>query len=372
VTATELLVEAVAHREEGRSAEARTFAADALRAAAGDDARSVEALLLLGRTSIDLCMYEEAEHALDRAVALAERVEGEDTATLRVLALADRAALARTLGRYEEAEQRYRGALAQADPGSLDEATVANDLAVTLKFVGKLDEAECLYGRSLAILERELGPDHPDLATLFHNLGGLAHARGDYAAAEPPARRSVELRRKAFGDDHPAVAADVAALAAVLDALCLDAEAEQLFRDSIAVFERSFGPTHYEVAFNRGQLAALLFRTGRLGEAEELYRRALADLEELLGSDHPDLAPPLNNLAVLLAARGDRGAAVALHRRALAILESSVEPDHPTLLACRENLAGLGEKEEPAEAGSSPVGGYCCPTSSRCPRGTPR
>jgi hypothetical protein len=39
-----------------------------------------------------------------------------------------------------------------------------------------------------------------------------------------------------------------------------------------------------------------------------------------------------------------------------AILESSVEPDHPTLVACRENLAALDEREEPAEAGSCPVG----------------
>jgi hypothetical protein len=49
---------------------------------------------------------------------------------------------------------------------------VANDVAVTLKFAGKLDEAEHLYRRALAILERELGPDHPDLATLSTTSAG--------------------------------------------------------------------------------------------------------------------------------------------------------------------------------------------------------
>jgi tetratricopeptide (TPR) repeat protein len=341
MTATDLLVRAVALRDEGDSAQANAVAAEALEAAATDEPRSVEALLLLGRTSIDLCSYDDAEEALDRAVLLADGLRGRDAATLRVLALADRAALERTLGRYEEAERRYRAALAQAEPDSLDEATVANDLAVTLKFVGKLDEAGELYLRALTILERELGPEDPELATLFHNLGGLEHARGAFAAAEAPARRSVELRRRALGDDHPAVAADAAALAAILDGLGRDDEAEELLREAIGCFERALGPSHYEVAFNRGQLGALLFRTGRLDEAEQLYRRALHDLEELLGADHPDLAPPLNNLAVLLATRGDYADAAALHRRALAALAGRVEPDHPTLVACRENLAAL-------------------------------
>src|SRR6266540_3778398 len=316
MTAEALLLGAVASRDQGRSADAHALAAEALRASAGEDSRAVEALLLLGRTSIDLCAYDEAAAALEQAVARAERLDGEAAATLSILALSGHAALARTLGRYEEAEEQYRHALSQAEPDSLDEATVANDLAVTLKFVGKLDEAEQL------------------------------------------ARRSVELRRRALGDDNPDVAADAAALAAVLDALGRDEEAETLLREAIAVFERAFGPTHYEVAFNLGQLAALLFRRGMLDEAENLYRRGLALLEDLLGRDHPDLAPPLNNLAVLLADRGDRDAAAALHRRALAILERAVQPDHPTLLACRENLAALaspagGESEEPAEAGSS-------------------
>ena len=38
-----------------------------------------------------------------------------------------------------------------------------------------------LYRRALAVTTRALGPEHPDVATLYHNLGGLEHARGRYA-----------------------------------------------------------------------------------------------------------------------------------------------------------------------------------------------
>ena len=47
--------------------------------------------------------------------------------------------------------------------------------------MGRYDEAEPLYKKALAILERTIGPAHPDIASLYHNLGGLEHARGHYA-----------------------------------------------------------------------------------------------------------------------------------------------------------------------------------------------
>lgn len=42
---------------------------------------------------------------------------------------------------------------------------------------GKLDEAGQLHRRSLEILERGLGPDHPSVATSLNNLAGLLKAQ---------------------------------------------------------------------------------------------------------------------------------------------------------------------------------------------------
>jgi hypothetical protein len=51
----------------------------------------------------------------------------------------------------------------------------------------------------MAITIKVLGAEHPDVATLYHNLGGLEHARGRYARGEPFACRSVAIREKALG-----------------------------------------------------------------------------------------------------------------------------------------------------------------------------
>ena len=77
------------------------------------------------------------------------------------------------------------------DPAAVDvraSAALLNGLGVLHKYQGRYDEAEPAYRRALAIAEAALGPDHPDVASLYHNLGGLEHARGNAARGEPWAR----------------------------------------------------------------------------------------------------------------------------------------------------------------------------------------
>ena len=90
-----------------------------------------------------------------------------------------------------------------------------NDLGVLRKAQGRYADAIAFYRRALPLVPRS---DRDARATLAHNLGGIEHARGNYARAEPHARRSVRLRTALHGADHPTVAADVAALAAIVEA----------------------------------------------------------------------------------------------------------------------------------------------------------
>jgi tetratricopeptide (TPR) repeat protein len=80
-------------------------------------------------------------------------------------------------------------------------------------------DAEPLYKRSLAIREKALGPDHPDVAFALINLGALYYNKGRYANAEPVFKRSLEIREKALGPDHPDVAASLNNLANLYDKL---------------------------------------------------------------------------------------------------------------------------------------------------------
>ncbi len=48
---------------------------------------------------------------------------------------------------------------------------------------GRYDEAEPLYQRSLAILEKALGENHPHVATSLNNLASLYHSQGNTTQA---------------------------------------------------------------------------------------------------------------------------------------------------------------------------------------------
>jgi tetratricopeptide (TPR) repeat protein len=253
-----------------------------------------------------------------------------------------RANLLRQRGRYGDAERIYQAAIADLERarGACNPSLgpLLNGLGIVYKYTGQFDRAEQLYGRALKLAaQHSAGPCQ--VADLYHNLGGLAHARGDDATGELFASYAVALRAWELGDEHPTVAADKAALAALLDAVGRADEAEALLRKAARVLERSVGANHVDVAASLNNLGANLQRRGKLDEAEHHYRRALAIKERRYGPDHPELTPTLNNLAVVLRRTHRLDDAAALYRRALAILERTVEPDHPNLAACRANFA---------------------------------
>src|SRR5437867_3422584 len=69
-------------------------------------------------------------------------------------------------------------------PSSLAVCWALNELGMCCKFLARFAEAGPLYQRALAIAEARLGPDHADVASLYHNLGGLEHAAGNWMRGE--------------------------------------------------------------------------------------------------------------------------------------------------------------------------------------------
>ncbi|WP_067479380.1 tetratricopeptide repeat protein [Actinomadura hibisca] len=348
--------ECLAARERGEIRQALTLANGAL--AGGSDAtplarariQYVQGLLLFDSENL-----ERAEHAFTEAVRLAANSAAPDAPGIGRAAEVRLGNLYRVRGAYEAAEIVLRRVLGAIDrelrvtgPNPALEAelvSTCNELAVTYKYFGKFTEARDLYLRALSLLQRALGPDHCDVATVYHNLGGLAHARRDFHEAERPARRALAIRERVLGTDHIDVAAERAALAPILMELGRLEEAEELMRQALTALSVHYGDDHYQVAIALHNLAAIVYRQGRAGDAEPLFQRSLRIKEKALGPHHPELAGTLNNLALLRRKAGDRPGAVALYERGLRILLTTVVPAHPALRAIRQALADLRDQD---------------------------
>ena len=96
---------------------------------------------------------------------------------------------------YAEAEKQLEAALKEAE--AFDDvrlATSLNNLALLYKAQGRYAEAEPLYQRALAIREKALGPEHPDVATSLENYADLLRKTGRVSEAT-----KMETRAKAIG-----------------------------------------------------------------------------------------------------------------------------------------------------------------------------
>jgi tetratricopeptide (TPR) repeat protein len=236
-----------------------------------------------------------------------------------------------------------RTVTAHADAAGIPEPTgrLMNQLGLLLTAKALHADAEPIMRRVLAIAEKNLGPDHPNVAACLNNLAGLLQDTNRLSDVEPLMRRSLEILEKNFGPDNPAVTISLANLAGLLQDTNRSAEAELMMRRALATDEKSFGLDHERVATQLNNLGYLLLNTGRAVEAEPLMRRALAITEISLGPDHPYVAIRLNNLAQLLQNTKRLDEAEPLMRRALTIDEKSLGPEHPNVAIRLTNLARL-------------------------------
>jgi tetratricopeptide (TPR) repeat protein len=69
-----------------------------------------------------------------------------------------------------------------------------NNLALLYGAQGRYAEAESLYKRSLAIREKALGPNHPDVGQSLENLAALYEATDRVKEAEVLEKRAAEIR----------------------------------------------------------------------------------------------------------------------------------------------------------------------------------
>ena len=222
-----------------------------------------------------------------------------------------------------------------------DQAAALDKRYMELYRAGKFSEAVALAQQALAIREKALGPDHPDVATSLNDLANLYLQQGRYADGVPLAQRSLAIRDKALGSDRREVAASLGTLALLYKLQGRYVDAGPLYKRSLAIYEKALGPDHPDVARTLSNLAFLYQAQGHYADAEPFAGRALAINEKALGPDHPDAAAALNELASLYLAQGRYVDAEPLDKRALAICEKALGPDHRDVAQSFLNLAAL-------------------------------
>ena len=245
---------------------------------------------------------------VDRETIADERDPSVTTETIRLHRLVRIAAAARR--QAAEAEAGRRGlieAIARVYPPTVSEDPNAWPRARRLDALA---------------LDLVVGPDLPPACAeaAAHLLTVLGMYRGKvlaaYAVARPLYERALAIREKVLGPEHPDIAASLNNLASLLGAQGDLAGAQALYERALAVSEKALGAEHPGTGNTLNNLASLLGAQGDLAGARPLYERALAISEKALGAEHPTTATSLDNLASLLSHQGDLAGARPLLERA--------------------------------------------------------
>ena len=93
---------------------------------------------------------------------------------------------------------------------------------------GEYDRAVIIAKKALDVAEKNVGPDHPSVATTLNNLALLYDNQAQYALAEPLYKRALAIDEEAYGPDHPGVATSLNNLAGLYRATKRDRLAEEL------------------------------------------------------------------------------------------------------------------------------------------------
>ncbi|MGC2632753.1 MAG: FxSxx-COOH system tetratricopeptide repeat protein [Candidatus Cybelea sp.] len=318
-----------------------------LRSAIADELRLDEALGTLDRLSLLSYANSSQTYSMHRLVQLAAQHSAADAAPAWracAVAVADAAFPDVAFENWTQCERvlaHARSAL-EALPSDI-ELTSASSLAsrcgIYLHERAEYAAAESLFMRALAIRERALGPDHPDVASSLNSLAIVYRNQGRYAEAVPLYMRALEIRGKALGPEHSEVAGSLNDLAIVYFYQGRYAEAEPLLARAMAIWEKALGRDHPDVARSLNNLGNVYLRQGRYAEGEPLHMRALEIRERALGPDHPDVAYCLNGLARVYRNQGRYGEAEPLYMRAMPIRKKALGPDHPDVAYCLNGLA---------------------------------
>ncbi len=284
-------------------------------------------LQVLGRTYLELGLYDSADGLLTRALELRRERLGPGHAdvarTLGAIGL-----LRYQQGRYDEAMEPLQEAIAILEQSSEGDESELPDLLTTMgrayREQGRYRESRTALERALAIQTRITGADSTQVGTILDSLGLLLVEVGEPKQAEDLYERALAIHERSFEENPLAVGRSLNEVANVrlylgkLDGL------EAMFRRSLEILRTVYGPDHAWVGLSLNNLGNLLIELDRADEALDILKNALALQSKALGPNHPEVAYPLTSLGDAHLKVGNVREARDYYRRSVAIRDSNL------------------------------------------------
>jgi eukaryotic-like serine/threonine-protein kinase len=210
------------------------------------------------------------------------------------------------------------------DPDGTKTASVLIELAISLRSLDDLPQADKVLKRALAISNEHQTEKSPTYAKLLLNIGRVQFSAGNLKEARANFEKSIALGREMGGPMNPEVASGLRELSSVFmwnDDL---PGAERAIREALVIFNATRPLGHPDLVLGELRLAEVLMLEGRIDEASPLFEASLVAQSKLYGEKSVQVADALESLASIRRAQGELEEAEDLGRRALRTRQAAV------------------------------------------------
>ncbi len=226
----------------------------------------------------------------------------------------------------------------------LERIARASDQSMVTRLEYRLGTAERCYRRALALWEKALPDEDPDLEASYKRLGDLYNAFFRPLSALPYFECVLEIRAARLGDEHPSLRPMLHTLAEIHRRAQNYQDAEALYLRSLGITEAARGPSHDDALEPLRALAAIYKQQERYEDAETAQWRIL------------DIAPhpqSVQGLAHVIEQQGRSAEAEALLQDTLKSSETRGRRHVENAARLKEQLADVAARDgqiEKAEA----------------------
>lgn len=301
-----------------------------------DRALHAEATSVQGRVHERMTQYPEAQAALEQATLHAtasrhDRVLAESLGLLALVVGGKQAKKAEGLAIADRAE----AAIARIGGDPELTAQLASRRGETYLAAGDLQPAREQFEAALARFTK-LKPGGAQLGDTLMNLATVTKALGDLETTATLQQRSIAILERLHGPDHPAVGMALANRASLLNELNRSDEARASYVRVRQIFVARLGEEHANIAALDMNLGNLELGEGKLAAARERLADVPDRLQAKLPAEHPWVAQSLTSRGRMWVETGDLDAGQADLEQAIRMFEkTSPESADLAIAQCR-------------------------------------
>ena len=244
------------------------------------------------------------------------------------------------IGLFDRAKELYNFLLKQTSDKK-EKAHIYHQLGWINDKLGNYTEAISFYKKGLAIDEKTLHINHPELATTYDNVGSVYNQLGDYTEALSFHQKALSIYRKTLPPDHSDLAASLNNIGLVYFKLNEYSKSESSHKEALEIYKKTLPSNHPLLAASFNSIGLVHDNLNDYSKALWYYEKALEKYQKALPPDHPDLAICHQNTGKALEKMCEYSKALAAHEKALAIFQKTLSSNHQKLATCYSYIASI-------------------------------